>query len=148
MKKEIMKNLFWLICILSLSYSCKQTQLALSNNKKSDKIYTKAHLSLNDIDFSLKTGEISAIVGLSGAGKSSILDLLVGLFKPNSGDILIDNSNLNDLNLINWQRKVSIVSQDPYLLNGSIIDNLKFGLEKSLNNFLNIQTCNHKFLVC
>ena len=59
MKKEIMKNLFWLICVLSLSYSCKQTQLALSNNKKSDKIYTKAPLSLNDIDFVSKEKKAS-----------------------------------------------------------------------------------------
>ena len=61
MKKEIMKNLFWLICILSLSYSCKQTQLALSNNKKSDKIYTKAPLSLNDIDFVSKEKKASKL---------------------------------------------------------------------------------------
>lgn len=59
MKKEIMKNLFWLICILLFSYSCKQTQLALSNNKKSDKIYTKAPLSLNDIDFVSKEKKAS-----------------------------------------------------------------------------------------
>ena len=54
-----MKNLFWLICILSLSYSCKQTQLALSNNKKSDKIYTKAPLSLNNIEFVSKEKKAS-----------------------------------------------------------------------------------------
>ena len=61
MKKEIMKNLFWLICILLFSYSCKQTQLALSNNKKSDKIYTKAPLSLNDIDFVSKEKKASKL---------------------------------------------------------------------------------------
>ena len=54
-----MKNLFWLICVLSLSYSCKQTQLAISNNKKSNKIYTKAPLSLNDIDFVSKENKAS-----------------------------------------------------------------------------------------
>ena len=59
MKKEIMKNLFWLICVLSLSYSCKQTQLAISNNKKSNKIYTKAPLSLNDVDFVSKENKAS-----------------------------------------------------------------------------------------
>ena len=59
MKKEIMKNLFWLICVLSLSYSCKQTQLAISNNKKSNKIYTKAPLSLNDMDFVSKENKAS-----------------------------------------------------------------------------------------
>ncbi len=89
----------------------------------------KAKFNLCDINFSLKTGEVTALVGLSGSGKSSILDLLVGLFEPNSGDIFIDDINLKDINLINWQRKISIVSQDPFLLNGSIINNLKFGLE-------------------
>ena len=54
-----MKNLFWLICVLSLSYSCKQTQLAISNNKKSNKIYTKAPLSLNDMDFVSKENKAS-----------------------------------------------------------------------------------------
>ena len=53
----------------------------------------------------MKSGEITALVGLSGSGKSSILDLLVGLFEPNSGDIFIDDKNLKDLNLINWQEK-------------------------------------------
>ena len=92
--------------------------------------YSKtAKFKLKNINFSLKLGEITAIVGLSGSGKSSILDLLVGLFEPNSGDIFIDGINLKNLNLINWQRKVSVVSQDPFLLNDSIINNIKFGLE-------------------
>ena len=89
----------------------------------------RANFNLRDINFSLNFGEITAIVGLSGSGKSSILDLLVGLFEPNSGDIFIDDVNLKEINLINWQRKVSIVSQDTFLLNDSIINNLKFGLE-------------------
>ena len=89
----------------------------------------KSKFKLRDITFSLKRGETTAIVGLSGSGKSSILDLLLGLYQTNSGDILIDGSNLKDLNLINWQRNISIVSQDPFLLNDSIINNLKFGLE-------------------
>ena len=59
MKKEIMKNLFWLICVLSLSFSCKQTQLAISNNKKTNKIYIKAPLSLNDMDFVSKENKAS-----------------------------------------------------------------------------------------
>ena len=61
MKKEIMKNLFCLICVLSLSFSCKQTQLATSNNKKTNKIYTKAPLSLNDIDFVSKEKKASKL---------------------------------------------------------------------------------------
>ncbi len=90
----------------------------------------RSKFSLKDINFTLKSGEITAVVGLSGAGKSSILDLLVGLFEPNSGDILIDNYNLKDINLSQWQRGISIVSQDSFLLNDSIINNIKFGLGK------------------
>ena len=89
----------------------------------------KAKFSLKDISFSLKTGKITAIVGYSGAGKSSILDLLIGLYEPNSGDIFVDDKNLNDLNINKWQQQISIVNQDTFLLNDSIINNLKFGLE-------------------
>ena len=89
----------------------------------------KAKFSLKNINFSLKTGEITAIVGFSGAGKSSILDLLIGLYEPTSGDIFVDGRNLNDLNITKWQQKISIVNQDTFLLNDSIINNLKFGLK-------------------
>ena len=93
--------------------------------------YTKnSKFGLKDLNFSLKTGQVTAIVGLSGSGKSSILDLLVGLFEPKSGSILIDGNNLRDINLNKWQREISIVSQDIFLLNESIINNIKFGLGK------------------
>lgn len=88
----------------------------------------RAKFSLKDLNFTLKTGEVTALVGLSGSGKSSILDLLVGLFEPDSGDILIDGTLLKDIDLNKWQREISIVSQDSFLLNDSIINNIKFGL--------------------
>ena len=92
---------------------------------------------LKDLNFSLKAGQVTAIVGLSGSGKSSILDLLVGLFEPKSGSILIDGNNLRDINLTKWQKEISIVSQDIFLLNESIINNIKFGLGKV--NFADIK---------
>jgi ABC-type multidrug transport system fused ATPase/permease subunit len=112
--------------------------------------YSKtANFNLKNINFSLKSGETTAIVGLSGSGKSSILDLLIGLFEPNSGEIFIDGVNLKDLNLINWQKKVSIVNQDPFLLNDTIINNIKFGLENvTLTNIKNacIQSGAYEFI--
>ena len=71
----------------------------------------RSKFGLKDINLSLKTGEITALVGLSGAGKSSILDLLLGLYEPNRGDIIIDGNNLKDINLSKWQQGISIVSQ-------------------------------------
>ncbi len=93
------------------------------------KYSNSSKFSLKDINFNLRIREITAIVGLSGSGKSSILDLLVGLFEPNNGDILIDGNKIKDINLDNWQKEISIVSQDSFLLNDSIINNIKFGLE-------------------
>ena len=57
-------------------------------SKLNFKYSRKSKFSLEDISFSLKTGEVTAIVGLSGAGKSSILDLLIGLYEPIEGNIL------------------------------------------------------------
>ena len=56
------------------------------------------------------------------------MDLLVGLFEPDSGDIIIDGNLLKNINLNKWQKEISIVSQDSFLLNDSIINNIKFGL--------------------
>ena len=112
--------------------------------------YSKtANFNLKNINFSLKSGETTALVGFSGSGKSSILDLLIGLFEPNSGEIFIDGVNLKDLNLINWQKKVSIVNQDPFLLNDTIINNIKFGIENvTLKNIKNacIQSGANEFI--
>jgi len=67
------------------------------------------------------------LVGSSGAGKSSIADLLVGLFDPTEGQILIDGTPLNDFDLISWQQHLGVVSQDTFLFNASIADNISHG---------------------
>jgi ATP-binding cassette subfamily B protein/subfamily B ATP-binding cassette protein MsbA len=66
-------------------------------------------------------------VGSSGAGKSSIADLLVGLFDPTEGQILIDGTPLHDFDLISWQQRLGVVSQDTFLFNASIADNIRHG---------------------
>ena len=112
--------------------------------------YSKSSkFSLEDLNFSLRAGQVTAIVGLSGSGKSSILDLLTGLFEPNFGKILINGNNLKDINLNNWQREISVVSQDCFLLNDSIINNIKFGLGKvSFKDIKKacIQSGSHEFI--
>ncbi len=97
-------------------------------SKVNFKYAERSKFGLKDINFTLNSGEITAVVGLSGSGKSSILDLLVGIFEPNSGDIFIDGKNLKDINLLKWQKGISFVSQENFLLNDSIINNVKFGL--------------------
>ena len=83
--------------------------------------------ALRNIDLVLQQGRTVALVGRSGAGKSSISDLLVGLFDPTEGQILIDGTPLTDYDLISWQQHLGVVSQDTFLFNASIADNISQG---------------------
>lgn len=84
--------------------------------------------SLIDICFSLPRNSTVALVGSSGAGKSSIADLLVGLLDPSQGKILIDGIDLQQINLDSWQRHLGVVSQDILLLNDSVAANISYGI--------------------
>jgi ATP-binding cassette subfamily B protein/subfamily B ATP-binding cassette protein MsbA len=83
--------------------------------------------ALSGIDLDLPRGSTVALVGSSGAGKSSIADLLCGLYKPSEGEILVDGKPLDGLDLISWQQRLGVVSQDTFLFNASIGDNISFG---------------------
>ena len=90
--------------------------------------YSKENnFGLNDLNFNLNLGESTAIVGVSGSGKSSILDLLLGLYEPKIGRIIANGKDIKTLDLNSWQKQISIVSQDIFLFNTSILNNLKFG---------------------
>ena len=83
--------------------------------------------ALNQIDLVIPRGQTVALVGASGAGKSSIADLLVGLYEPTAGKILIDGQDLNQLDLASWQQQLGVVSQDTFLFNASIAANIAYG---------------------
>ena len=83
--------------------------------------------ALTDINLTFSKGETVALVGSSGAGKSSIADLLAGLYDPTEGEILVDGANLNAFDLAGWQQRLGVVSQDTFLFNASIADNIAFG---------------------
>ena len=85
--------------------------------------------ALTQLSFNLPRGQTLALVGPSGAGKSSIADLLVGLYEPSEGQIWVDDQPLSALDLPSWQQRLGVVSQDTFLFNASIAENLSFGLE-------------------
>ena len=87
--------------------------------------------ALCGIDLEIPTGSTVALVGASGGGKSSLVDLLVGLLSPSQGRILVDGLDLERIDLDSWQRKLGVVSQDVLLLNGSIRDNIAFALPEA-----------------
>ena len=83
--------------------------------------------ALANISFTLRKGQMLALVGPSGAGKSSIADLLTGLYAPSSGQIWVDDTPLEQLELASWQQRLGVVSQDTFLFNATIAENIAFG---------------------
>ena len=85
---------------------------------------------LNKINFSIKQGEFIGIIGTTGAGKSTLIDLLVGLLAPVSGDILIDGKNLNGI-VSRWQQIIGYVPQTIYLTDDTLRNNIAFGISEN-----------------
>ena len=83
--------------------------------------------ALSEINLKISKGQTIALVGSSGAGKSSLADMLVGLYPPSSGQLLIDGIPMDKLDLSCWQKKLGVVSQDTFLFNSSILENIRFG---------------------
>ena len=84
---------------------------------------------LEDISFKIKKGETVAIVGHSGAGKSTIADLLIRFYDVIEGSINIDNINVKKINLSQLRDLMGVVTQDSILFNDSVINNIAFGVE-------------------
>lgn len=82
---------------------------------------------LKDISFSVKQGEQVALVGSSGAGKSTITALLLRFYDPTSGEIRIDGKNIMDYNLTTLRNNMAIVPQEVLLFGGSIRENIEYG---------------------
>ena len=82
---------------------------------------------LKNINFSIKKGQTIAIVGSSGSGKSTIINLLSRLYDIENGEIKIDNINIKDIKLSDLRRLISLVFQDSILFNDSILNNIRIG---------------------
>lgn len=82
--------------------------------------------ALKNIHFTLECGKSLALVGPSGSGKSSLADLVLGLYEPTSGIITVDGVNLKDLESGSWRGMLGVVSQDTLLFNASVRENLLF----------------------
>lgn len=93
-----------------------------------------ASFVLKDLSFTIQKGSRIGIVGGTGSGKSTLVDLLVGLLAPSHGKILIDDVLLESQNEKSWRRKIAYVSQEVYLLDDTFLVNVAFGeKEKSIN---------------
>lgn len=102
-------------------------------------VFDDVHFEMNNItilkglNFALKIGEKNAIIGLSGSGKTSIIRLLMGVYKPTKGSIYINGIDLNEISKITYRSMIGVVLQNGYLFKDSISNNI------TLKNELNLQ---------
>ncbi|MBN2436400.1 MAG: ABC transporter ATP-binding protein [Spirochaetes bacterium] len=83
-------------------------------------------LILNNVSLSVKKGSITIITGPTGTGKTTLLGIIAGFITPQSGQILIDNLEINKIDNHSWLKRLGIVTQDPMLLNRTIRENLLY----------------------
>ncbi len=110
---------------LEKEFSLKNISYKYAKNSK----YT-----LKDINIKINKGESIAIVGTTGCGKTTLSNIILGLFKPTSGVVLVDNIELNKNNVLSWQDSIGYVSQDLFMLDATIAENISFGRRANQNN--------------
>jgi ATP-binding cassette subfamily B multidrug efflux pump len=105
---------------------------------------------LNHINFSVQKGKTTALVGATGAGKSSIINLLSRFYQIDSGQILLDGHNINEYTLTSLRSKISVVMQDVFLFTGSILENIQL-YDRSISEEKIIATAKllgaHEFII-
>ncbi len=91
--------------------------------------YNPAQPVLHNITLSITKGETTALVGSSGAGKTTLVDLICRFYDPDRGKIMIDGIDLQQLEISSLRKKMAIVSQDTFIFNTSVRNNIAYGLE-------------------
>jgi subfamily B ATP-binding cassette protein MsbA len=91
--------------------------------------YAEARPVLLDVDFEVRPNEMAAIVGLSGAGKTTIINLLSRFYEPTAGRITIDGIDIRDVTLASLRSQIGLVTQDIILFNDTVRNNIAYGLE-------------------
>ena len=86
---------------------------------------------LADVSFEAKPGELIAIVGPTGAGKTTVMNLLHRFYDPTEGTITIDGQDLRHVTMDSWYRQIALVPQETILFGGTILDNIRYGNEKA-----------------
>ncbi len=96
--------------------------------------YPDGTLALDSINLKIPKGKMTALVGASGSGKTTITSLLLRFYKITTGEIKLDGQNISDISLSSYRSLISLVTQDVFLFDGSIYDNILFGNKNATKN--------------
>ena len=110
------------------------TLSSVSGHIRADQIgfaYDPRQPVLMDVSFDAKPGELVAIVGPTGAGKTTVMNLLHRFYDPTEGHITIDGHDLRQVTMDSWYRQIALVPQETILFGGTILDNIRYGNEKA-----------------
>ena len=105
---------------------------------------------LDDISFCIEPGESVAIVGPTGAGKSTIVNLLSRFYNPESGQVLVDGHDLQDVTIRSLRTQMGVMMQDSFIFKGTIMDNIRYGnMEASDEQVMQAArtVCAHDFIM-
>jgi len=110
--------------------------------------YKDGEKILNNLNLEINPGEKIAIVGANGCGKSTLINLLLRFYKPQEGKILIDGIDINKIKLRDYRNLISVVSQDLYLFNTTIEENISVGSKIDESNIYKvaIESSAHEFI--
>ena len=95
--------------------------------------------ALDQISLTIKANSLVGFVGTSGSGKSTLIDVIIGLIKPQKGEVTINGTSLNKQNLRAWQNKIGFVPQSIFLTEGTIAENVAFGIPYDLINYEQVE---------
>ena len=93
---------------------------------------------IENLSLTINKNETIAFVGVSGSGKTTLVNIISGIIKPTKGNIYIDNQNFDDINIIDWQKKLGYITQEPVIFTDTIFNNITFWsepTEENLNRF-------------
>jgi len=117
------------VCFAHKDYKILSDAEFIEAKKKNKNVLKKELKSENkvfdDLSFKIKSNKTIAFVGKSGSGKTTIVDLICGLLKPDSGQVLLDGVDISELDEQSIRQNITVVNQFPYIFNMSIKDNLK-----------------------
>jgi ATP-binding cassette subfamily B protein len=122
---------------VSFSYHSLRQEADKPERKEQSEVEEKVpeiRKTLDDITFTVEPGDVVAILGPTGSGKSTITKLLARMYNVDSGEIFIDNHNVQDLTLDSLRKNIGVIEQDIFLFSTTIKENIAYGLDREVSD--------------